>query len=108
MCSYNNLVHSPNGYVIRCEKCQNLHVGFGTTVLAFSNQDFFEFYHTINEQIEEYRNITCTTSKQITIPTALRSISLVYSYNELEQLNILLQAAKEKLKKEALFNFNYN
>lgn len=108
MCSFKILHHSESGYVIRCQQCQHIHVAFGSTVMAFTLEEFYGFKKTVEEYNFHYSNLPGNNRKQIQLPTANRSISLLYSRNELEKLSSLLDHAIECLCKEKLFTFHEN
>ena len=108
MCHYKTLHHCSDGYVLRCEHCKYLHIGFGTTVLAFTTDQFYEFGEAVEEQYERHCNDREQHRKHIYIPTALKSVTLIYSPDDLERLSVLLEKAKEKLSLEKLFVFHDN
>ena len=54
------------------------------------------------------QDCTNRSAKTIQIPTAARSITLVYSLNEIQNLLELLERAAKKQNDDLLFNFCYN
>ena len=108
MCVYKKLHHNENGYVVRCNVCQHFHVAFGSTVLAHTEDQFYDFIRTVDEYYEINRFYSCRAQKVVQIPTIARSITLVYSLEELRKLSELLHQASDKLDKEKLFAFHNN
>lgn len=108
MCNYLNLINNETGYVVRCKECLQLHVGFGTTVIGFSYSEFIKFLNCVNEEHDKNRGVYCKSSKVIQINTNSRSVTLIYSYNELTQLLKLLDDANKKLAAELLWQFSDN
>ena len=108
MCSYKTLHHCEHGYVLRCEHCQHLHVGFGTTVQAFTCDQFYEFKAVAEEQYELHRLDRERNRKHIYIATAAKAVTLIYSLHDLERLTALLDKAEERLSIEKLFVFHDN
>ncbi|WP_143304738.1 DUF6686 family protein [Chitinophaga vietnamensis] len=43
MCNYQTLYHGSNGYVIRCPRCRNMQLAFGTTAVNLSSSEFDYF-----------------------------------------------------------------
>lgn len=108
MCGYKMLQHDERGYVTRCSRCRHLHVAFGTTVLAFTTDQFYEFAQQIEGYREMHRHTSCPEEKNIQVPTLLRTVMLLYSYRELDALYSLLADARKKLDHEQLVAFHEN
>jgi hypothetical protein len=108
MCSYKTLHHSADGYVIKCNCCNKLQVAFGTTCMSYTEEQYRDYISLVDKYIENNKTAGCRDQKAITLPTVARSISLVYSLNELEKLRSLLIDGRNKLEHEKLFVFNDN
>lgn len=108
MCCFKSLCTHEHGYVVRCASCDHIHVGFGSTVLAFSQDQFCEFVNTIQGYYDYNKDTDQPEVKSIQIPTVARSIFLLYSFKELALFRDLLQKARESFKREKLFVFNEN
>jgi len=102
MCDYKILHHSADGYVVKCLECGCLKLAFGTTAMAMDEQQFYEFKGVVGEYYNSYKKCVSQTQKRIHIPTALPSISLLYSLDDLEQLSMLLDEAHLSLEIEKL------
>lgn len=108
MCCYKTLGRNEHGYVTRCNNCRHIHVAFGNTLLAFTYDQFTSFRQAVVSQYETNKYCYPKESKSIQIPTAIRSIILVYSLNELEQFIPLLNEAIKEIGNEQLFVFSKN
>jgi len=108
MCVYKKIYHNENGYVVRCGACRHFHIAFGSTVMAHTCDQFYDFIRTIDEHYNANRFCSCRAQKLVQIPTGLRSMTLVYSLEELRKLSELLHRASDRLDKEKLFVFNNN
>ncbi len=108
MCQYKTLEKSKDGYVVRCNKCRHLHVAFGSNVLSFSEDQFFEFVNTVDGYFEDNKHSAHRDMKTIQIPTVARSIMLLYSLDELDTFSTLLHQAKKQLEQEKLTCFYEN
>jgi len=69
---------------------------------------FFDFSQTIDEYYEIHKYTDCPHRKIIQIPTIVRSIILLYSFNELAKLKEMLGTARDVITKDKLFVFNDN
>ncbi len=108
MCRFKKLCHTENGYVVRCNQCRHIHIAFGTTILAFTRDQYHDFVRMIGEQYRLHKNDCCRDQKIIQIPTDARSIMLAYTPGELEKLFNLLEKANTLIDKEQFFSFNGN
>ncbi|MFA6150432.1 MAG: DUF6686 family protein [Chitinophagaceae bacterium] len=108
MCCYKTLHKNEEGYVVFCKSCESLHVGFGNVVLSKSIEEFYSFEARIDAYYREHQCDPWQDLKTISISTAVKSITMVYSPNDLKKLSSILNKAKEKLTLEKLFVFNDN
>lgn len=102
MCDYKILHHSADGYVVKCLECGCLKLAFGNTAMALDEQQFYEFKDVVTEHYRSYKKCVSHTQKRIHIPTALPSLSLLYSLQDLEQLAYLLDEAHLSLEIEKM------
>ncbi len=108
MCCYKTLHKNEEGYVVFCKSCESLHVGFGNVVLTKSIEEFYSFGARIDAYYREHQRDLYPDMKTISVNTSTRTITMVYSPNDLKKLNDILNKAKEKLNLEKLFVFNEN
>ncbi len=108
MCCYKTLHKNEYGYVVFCKNCDSLHIGFGNVVLTKSIEEFYSFETRIDAHYREHRYDPCQDFKMISLSTSTKSITMVYSPDDLKVLSNILNKAKEKLTLENLFVFNDN
>ena len=108
MCDYSSLYKSAHGYMMRCNKCRHIHIAFGNAILTLSGDQFSDFAKSIDGTFGLRRHDLDRQTKQIYVPTPSSAVVLLYSIDELELLNELLNGANEALHREQLFVFNYN
>lgn len=108
MCRYKTLQQNEHGYVMRCNRCRHLHVAFGSTVLAFTQDQFYDFVQLIEEYRDLYGQAIHPDEKNIQVPTIVRTIMLVYSARELNDLAELLDKARRQLDHDKMLAFHEN
>lgn len=108
MCKNTNVSKTEWGFVARCKHCRYYHVAFGTTILKFSEEQFLDFADNVLVEKKAFSDISNRTSKMITIETENKNMCLIYSYNEVERLCVLLIEAGDVILKERLLNFSLN
>jgi hypothetical protein len=101
-CTYKVLHHNADGYIVRCNQCNSISVGYGTTSIAFTWEQFYEFKSLVTEYYEAFKHNTNPNLKQVEIATAARSIKLLYSVNELAGMLELMEEAHASLAVEQL------
>jgi len=90
MCSFKNFHHSRNGYVVQCRKCAYFQLAFGSVAITLTQEQLHEFYETINDYYEVYKDGDCPDQKTIRIPTALPAFMLALSINDLKMIREML------------------
>lgn len=108
MCAFKTLYQDQDGFVVYCKHCIRLHVGYGTTVLSLSVDDFHAFAHKIAFYSEEHSSAGNRDTKSVPVATSCKEITLMYSPDDLQILHVLLSKAKERLLLEKLFIFHEN
>lgn len=103
MCDYKVLHHNESGYALRCEHCGCIQLAFGTTVLALTIDEFYAFKESISGSFETCDAMCCRKQKTIYIPTRENAITLIYTPEELEKLDELLNQSSLALEIEKLF-----
>jgi hypothetical protein len=98
MCSYRTLYYNENhGYVICCNVCSRLQLGFGCVLINFYRDEFRKFCRVIAEIVESYEGIAQSTSKTITIPTPAEQLFLYLSGKEINILHAMIEEADNNL-----------
>ena len=108
MCAYKTLSNNEDGYVIQCEGCDHIQVAFGTTSMTFTQDQFYDHIKVVDESYNIHNLHAFRDQKCITIPTVARTLSLVYSVNELKKLLKLLIKGRNSLEHHKLYEFNEN
>lgn len=108
MCGYKTLHRNEEGYVVYCQNCECMHIGFGTTVLLKSTEEFYEFGAQVEQYYHKEQDSEHPNLKTILISTSSDAVALLYSLNDLKKLKCLLNKAKERLTLEKLFVFHDN
>lgn len=97
MCFYKPLVHSENGYIVQCEKCNSLHIAFGTSALTLSTHNSQLFF----EQLLTLRDCTpCNglpNQKRIKVDVFAGHILMILSLHELNIFISMFEEAEAKL-----------
>src|SRR5262245_4609708 len=99
MCNYKTWYYKEKtGYVIECEQCRKIQVGFGTVLLTMTIEDL----NTFREFLIEYNRKTCSPAepgiKRFFIPTSCAGISLLLNKNELTDLCNMLENADNEMR----------
>ena len=93
MCTNKILVQTEYGYVSKCDSCENIQVGYGTTIMSFTQDQFYEFAKTVVVNFKIYHTNYMEYQKKICIATITRLIQLIYSICELKMLSEILEEA---------------
>lgn len=102
MCNYKVLHHNEYGYVIKCNTCKNIQIAFGTTAIAYTEQEFYEFKKSVFEYHNHREFDTCPDSKNNYFETPTPNVMLVYNLTEMKNLITLLEGAYIALEVEKL------
>lgn len=98
MCQYHTCYHDENiGYVIRCEACQRLQLGFGNIMMGFTPGQFAAFRQLVAEHYDQPLPPERRRLKYIIIPLPSDRIRLLLSRHELDGLYKLLEAADSEI-----------
>lgn len=108
MCCYKTLHKNEHGYVIRCDGCHRLQLGYGTVILSFTDEEYYDFLTLVGAQYENNKDAMFRDQKAIQIPTAARSVTLIFTVNELSRLFHLLIQGRNSTEHEKLFAYNEN
>ncbi len=101
-CTYRVLHHNAEGYIVRCNQCNSISVGYGTTSIAFTEEQFYEFKSLVSDYYEAFKHTSNRNMKQVEIATAARSIKLLFSVNELANISELMEEAHASIAVERL------
>ncbi|WP_290796993.1 DUF6686 family protein [Flavihumibacter sp. UBA7668] len=97
MCNFETLFSSSFGYVVHCDACNHLQVGFGTVCVTFRVPDFKPFVQWLSEVFETTPVPALASVKSIRLPTPCEGFQLLLSYEELKELFIMLDFVDTEL-----------
>src|SRR5687768_2600021 len=98
MCSYQTLFHDDNtGYVVRCNECEKIQLGFGNLMLTLSTDEFNSFRCWLKKIMVEQSPAQKETIRCIVIPSPCEGIKLLLSLRELRDLDHMLEVADTEL-----------
>lgn len=98
MCNYQTLYHDDNtGYVVRCNECEKIQVGYGNLMLTFSEEDFDAFRNWVHKYRDEQHPSQNPALRNIVIPTPCEGIRLLLCMRELREFDRMLEAADTEL-----------
>ena len=98
MCNYQTLFHDDNtGYVVRCNDCEKIQLGFGNIMLTVSAGEFDSFRRWLKKIMDEQISVQKETLRNIVIPTSCEGIKLLLSLRELREFDHMLEEADTEL-----------
>ena len=99
MCYYQTLFHDNSiGYVVRCEECEKLQMGYNNLVITFTYDDFISFKEWLQRIAEEQPMGEKENLRNIIIPTPCEGMKLLLSQRELAEFLSMLDAADSELR----------
>jgi len=99
MCNYQTLFHDDNtGYIVRCNECEKIQMGYGNLVITFGQEDFDAFHVWIRRVRSEQDPQMNPTIRCIMIPTPCEGMKLLLSVRELDEFVLMLDTADSELK----------
>lgn len=98
MCSYQTLFHDDNtGYVVRCNECEKIQLGFGNIMLTVSMDEFDSFRQWLKKILHEQVAVPKENLRNIMIPTPCEGVKLLLSMRELREMDHMLEEADTEL-----------
>jgi len=99
MCQYQTLFHSDNtGYVVRCNECDKLQIGYGNIMLTVNQEGFAAFHWWLKHIRDEQDPGIKETLRCITIPTPCEGVKLLLSMRELQEFEQMLEDADTEMR----------
>lgn len=109
MCQHKVLSHNQHGYIIRCIECDHFQIGFGTTVISFTPDQFTRFKKSAELQyILLKKDKSIPLRKDIDLPTFSENVQLMLNHAELVKFWDLIEEASVMLQLEKLLEPNEN
>jgi hypothetical protein len=102
MCLFDQLYFSGDGYVVRCKVCGLFQLGFGSTMLSLTEEDYAVFTQQVTRKTREESCCTGDDTKCVVLATAYRGVHLLLTVKELNNLNRILEEADTEAKALAM------
>ncbi|MEO0311767.1 MAG: hypothetical protein RIQ89_1424 [Bacteroidota bacterium] len=90
MCKQIVLEHSSEGYVMFHPKCGSFQIAFGNLVWVLTLPELNNFHLLINKRLAMASNVKQPNLKNIYLETPVSSMMMVFSTNDLHQLEQML------------------
>lgn len=97
MCNYKILTENSNGHVVLCLDCNHIQIGFGTSLVSFSEEDFFDFILQARNVLKGNKHTNNVTEKSIYLSVYSANTRMALSLSELEMLTEMLNTAANML-----------
>jgi len=108
MCNYKTWYYQEKlGYIIECDKCKRLQVGFGNVLLSHTREGFSTFRQQILKAHSRNYPVIEAGIKHIFIPTYSEGLTLILNTQELEDLHQMLEYADNEIKAQELMGLFY-
>jgi hypothetical protein len=108
MCQFTTLHHNVHGYVVRCADCRHIQVGFGTTAISYSSEEFEELRQNLRQCHDFYQDSPFPEMKCVHFQQMGSQVKLVYSPREVARLLDLVEMAALMLEIEKTLNPHQN
>mgnify|MGYP005811593609 CR=1 FL=1 len=109
MCQYRTLFHDDHtGFVIKCQDCDHLHVGFGNLVVILERPAFEQFRVWLHRLELEIAPSQHPSVRSFRLPTPCEGVQWLLSAHELRELVAMLDSADTELRTQELLQlFEY-
>lgn len=105
MCQHQTLYYQENtGYVLKCQSCNKIQVGFNVLSATFDRAGFQKFRQQVVKTHDGRQEGMNRDVKSILIPTPCEGLNLLLSVGELELLYKILEEADSEMKAQELIN----
>lgn len=104
MCNYKILTENSGGFIVQCLDCEHIQLGFGTSLINFSEEDYFDFHLQARDLLKRTNKVKNKKEKCIYLNTFSGNSRMVLSKNELIMLSEMLTTASNML---VVFNLLY-
>ncbi|MEO6313323.1 MAG: DUF6686 family protein [Chitinophagaceae bacterium] len=103
MCSYHTCYQNDlKGYIVQCNECQRLQMGYGNIMVVFYPEEFNSFRKLINQLHRQQPPEERRQLKHIVIPTPSDCVRLLLSQDDLAELYLMLEEADNEMKARQL------
>src|SRR5262245_2092725 len=97
MCKWKTFYAGGEGYVVQCEECQYVQLGFGTAMLTLTREDFGVFVDLVAQRWAVHVPAG-HDRKCIMLPTPVPFYKVLLTEDELHDLDRMLQLADSEMK----------
>jgi hypothetical protein len=93
MCKTKEILYNcDNGYLVYCSACETFSLGFGTNIMCIHIYTLIKLKNEFNQILSDHSDIKVKDEKSLIIATDSKSIHLLFTYKELENVqHIILQ-----------------
>lgn len=103
MCQYHTWFRDERmGFVIECNQCHKIQVAFGMMMASFREDEFHRFRSYIRNRFADEFPGGNEHDKTIALNTPCDSLSLLFSYQELNDLHGMLEQADTEMKTQKM------
>ena len=109
MCCYQTLYHDDViGYVVRCNECEHIQIGYGNLMLTINTNGFNSFRSLLKKIMYEQSPDQKETLRCILVTPSCEGIKLLLSLRELKEFNHMLEEADTELQSSCLLKLFNN
>lgn len=106
MCSFKTWYHHEHiGYVVECNECKNLQIGFGNVVATVSYKDFEALRQHVAFVRENYSTDDIRPKKSILLQTPYSGLNFLLTERELDDLHNMVEQTDNERKAAQLLEF---
>lgn len=104
MCNFKSWHFDDNGYVVECMECSYLRVCFSSSLLTLNKENYQAFFDLVCRKKESHISMHDENTKCIVLATPSKSIQILLSEKELNELYYMLQQADTEIKTQQLLD----
>ena len=104
MCESKILAHNERDYISKCSVCGDVHVGFGTMVSCFTEEQYQAFKMAVTYHHDHLDYFGFTQQHLVRLPTFCKTIIITADHEELVRLYSLICEATQSLEIENLIS----
>ena len=104
MCEAKILAGNERDYISKCEVCGDFHVGFGTAVVCFTEEQYRAFQMAVKYHDDHLDYLGFTQEHLTRLPTFCRTVIMNVDHDELQRLGALVREANHQLEIEKLIS----
>ena len=102
MCEFRSLYYDDDGYVVQCKDCNYYQLGFGSTMLSLSPDDFETLGKVVRHKYNEIDFGLSESIRNVVIPTPSHNVFLLLTKEEANRFHEILEAADNEAKAQQM------